>query len=127
MLWNDRLPSGTELLELKRELTAQRTLSEPTLSVLRRAAERTLPPMDALRLGADTLSLSDEATSDLSKPAEVRRAVPPHRRAAERPRRLLALAVRAGAYRAASGFCLTPLTSSTCCAARNLRRRRRAL
>ena len=75
LLWNDRLPSGTELLELKRELTARRTLSEPTLSVLRRAAERTLPPMDALRLGADTLSLSDEATSDLSKPAEVRRAV----------------------------------------------------
>ncbi len=75
LLWNDRLPSGAELLELKRELTARRTLSEPTLSVLRRAAERTLPPMDALRLGADTLSLSDEATSDLSKPAEVRRAV----------------------------------------------------
>ncbi len=75
LLWHDQLPTGEALAELEREMATHRTLSEVTLTVLRRAAERKLPPMDALRLGADTLSLSDEEPDDLSKDANLRRAV----------------------------------------------------
>ena len=74
LLWHDALPTKTALTELKEEMAAHRALPEITLSVLRRAAERKLPPMDALRLGADTLSLVDKTPED-SKDANLRRAV----------------------------------------------------
>ena len=75
VLWHDRLPSREEEAELKREMATHRTLSETTLGVLRSAAERQLPPMDALRIGVDTLSLGDEEPEDLSRDANLRRAV----------------------------------------------------
>ena len=74
LLWHDRLPDREEVADLKREMAAHRTLSATTLSVLRHAAERRLPPMDALRIGADTLSLVDEEPEDLSRAANLRRA-----------------------------------------------------
>ena len=67
LLWHNALPTKTALAELKEKMTAHRALPEITLSVLRRAAERKLPPMDALRLGADTLSLADEDTRRLQR------------------------------------------------------------
>ena len=75
LLWHDELPTQEALAELKERVAAHRNLPEITLEVLRRAAERQLPPMDALRLGADTLSLADEEPEDLSREANVRRAV----------------------------------------------------
>ena len=75
LLWHDQLPTRGALSQLKNQLAAQRTLPEITLEVLRAAAKRKLPPMDALRVGVDTLSLGDEEPNDLSKEANLRRAV----------------------------------------------------
>jgi citrate synthase len=74
LLWHDRLPNAAELAELRSELTAQRSLPAATLELLAEAARRRLPVMDALRMGADTLSLADPAPGDASPAADLRRA-----------------------------------------------------
>src|SRR5580700_4912567 len=57
LLWNDRLPSDAELADFSGGLSARRTLPGPTMTILREAASMGAPPMDALRMAADTLSL----------------------------------------------------------------------
>ena len=58
LLWNDRLPTTSELNQFKTILAAQRDLHATTLDVLRAAAERQLPAMDALLTANATLSLA---------------------------------------------------------------------
>ncbi len=61
LLWNDRLPGSAELNALKHDLAARRALPMAAGAVLREAAARKLPIMDALRMGIDTIGLcSDE-------------------------------------------------------------------
>jgi citrate synthase len=74
LLWEDRLPTAAELKSLQAELAAQRGLPGPTIDILRAAAGRSLPPMDALRMGADTLSLADPDPTDSSPAANLARA-----------------------------------------------------
>jgi citrate synthase len=74
LLWNDRLPTQSELDSLIQELASQRQLEEVTLTVLKEAAEHRLPTMDALRLGVDTLSISDPHPRDESRDANIDRA-----------------------------------------------------
>jgi citrate synthase len=57
LLWNDALPTIAELNEFRQTLAAQRVLPSATVEVLREAIEYRLPPMDALLVGASTLSL----------------------------------------------------------------------
>jgi len=57
VLWHDRLPTGTELDALSARLAAQRDLPPATQELLRAAAAGGVAPMDALRMGLDTLSL----------------------------------------------------------------------
>jgi citrate synthase len=57
LLWHDRLPNGDELREFVGQLAALRPLSPATLSLLEAIAQENLPPMDALRMAASTLSL----------------------------------------------------------------------
>ena len=76
LLWHDRLPDREELTDLKRSLAERRRLPAPTLSVLRAAAAMGAEPMDALRMGAATLGLADDALhrSGLqAEPAEANR------------------------------------------------------
>lgn len=68
LLWNDALPTAAELNEFRQALAAQRVLPGATVEVLREAIEYRLPPMDALLVGASTLSL-DLANSDAHHPA----------------------------------------------------------
>jgi citrate synthase len=75
LLWNDRLPNAQELEALKSVLASYRSLPSATVSVLRAAAERKLSPMDALRIGIDTLSLLDPNPSDNSREMNERRAL----------------------------------------------------
>ena len=75
LLWHDRLPNERELATLRSEMAANRDLPEVTLTVLRSAAERELPPMDALRVGADTLSLVDANPKNTSQEANLNRAL----------------------------------------------------
>jgi citrate synthase len=74
LLWNDRLPKESELKVLKSELASSRELPSATLSLLKAAAERKVQPMDALRLGVDSLSLIDPVPDDNSHEANIRRA-----------------------------------------------------
>ena len=64
LLWRGELPDVYQLTALQRALAAQRAFSPATADALREAASQHLPPMDALRLAAGTLSLST-AASDL--------------------------------------------------------------
>jgi len=63
LLWNDALPTAAELSEFRQALATQRVLPNATVEVLREAIDYQLPPMDALLVGASTLSL-DLANSD---------------------------------------------------------------
>ncbi len=63
LLWHGELPSARQLDAFRRRLADARDLEASTLALLRDCAERRLDAMDALRVGAGTLSLlSDEAT-----------------------------------------------------------------
>ena len=59
LLWHDRFPSAREHETLRATLAAQRTLPAKTVTLLRAAAARRVPCMDALRTGVATLSAAD--------------------------------------------------------------------
>ena len=64
LLWTGGLPTAAELAELKGRLAARRALPGAVVDLLRKAAERRLPVMDALRMGAGALSLKAEVKGD---------------------------------------------------------------
>lgn len=74
LLWEDRLPTASELNGLQAELAALRALPGPTMDILRAAAAKSLPAMDALRMGAGTLTLADPDPADSSPAANQVRA-----------------------------------------------------
>ena len=57
LLWNDSLPTVSQLDDFRGALRAQRALQGAAIDVLRAAAERHLPVMDALCLAASMLNL----------------------------------------------------------------------
>jgi citrate synthase len=59
LLWNGSLPTADELDGFRRRLAGRRALPSATLDLLRAAAQRRVPAMDALRMAAGTLSLID--------------------------------------------------------------------
>jgi citrate synthase len=59
LLWNGALPDAEELDALKRRLAEQRTLPQEIVDLLRAAARRGVPVMDALRMGAGALPGKD--------------------------------------------------------------------
>jgi citrate synthase len=75
LLWNDRLPSSNELKTLRCEMASHRELTSPILKILRIAAEHALSPMDALRIGVDTLSLADPDPLATSRSVNMQRAI----------------------------------------------------
>jgi citrate synthase len=60
LLWHGDLPSAGQLETFRGELAAERTLPSATLDVLRESARRQIDPMDALRIGAGTISLASD-------------------------------------------------------------------
>lgn len=60
LLWHDRLPDAEALATFTAQLAERRTLQPATMAILRAAADRQLPVMDALRMGASTLSLTTD-------------------------------------------------------------------
>ncbi|MEO1287950.1 MAG: citrate synthase/methylcitrate synthase [Chloroflexota bacterium] len=58
LLWHDRLPTKTELSTFQSELAELRQLPSLAYDVLRKASERQLSIMDALRIGADISQLN---------------------------------------------------------------------
>jgi citrate synthase len=71
LLWNDRLPTSAELGALRHDLAAARTLSATTTQLLAEAARQRVGAMDALRMGAATLTLG---AGDQPFPSEPRQA-----------------------------------------------------
>src|SRR3954454_11230212 len=61
LLWNGSLPTADEFDAFRRRLASRRTLPAATLDLLRAAAKRRVPAMDALRMATSTLSLVDGA------------------------------------------------------------------
>lgn len=57
LLWHGRLPTHTELATFHQQLATYRTVSPATLALLKSVAAENAPTMDALRIGAGTLSL----------------------------------------------------------------------
>jgi citrate synthase len=74
LLWHGRLPTTAEREQLTIELAAVRALPPVVLEVLRAAAARRVPVMDALRMAVAMLSLVDERPDDHGRDAELSRA-----------------------------------------------------
>jgi citrate synthase len=64
LLWHGRLPSPSERTALIEELALRRALPDATTALLRDAARRAVPAMDALRMGVASLSLAAHDGSD---------------------------------------------------------------
>ncbi len=65
LLWYGKLPTATQLKELKGKLVAARTLS-PTVSKVLAALPKTGAPIDAMRAGVTAMAMEDATWHDLS-------------------------------------------------------------
>ncbi|MDX1521564.1 MAG: citrate/2-methylcitrate synthase, partial [Anaerolineae bacterium] len=70
LLWYDKLPSASELIEFSGALAAYRPLSEVGFAVLERAAAAQVPVIDALRMAASTLSLGPTGSISDDQPGQ---------------------------------------------------------
>src|SRR4029077_17086411 len=57
LLWHGALPSGRQLTAFRSELAARRGLPPASVALLRECATARMDPMDALRIGAGTISM----------------------------------------------------------------------
>jgi citrate synthase len=64
LLWYGKLPNRRELKDLSARLASQRRLPPVALALLREAAGKAVPVMDALRMAASTLSLGRRESPD---------------------------------------------------------------
>ncbi len=60
LLWNDRLPTPTELDEFSSRLASYREIPDATMDIVRAAAESQSSAMDALRMGAASVNLDGD-------------------------------------------------------------------
>jgi citrate synthase len=68
LLWHGELPSAPALDAFSSRLAAERTLPPATVALLRECAHRGLEPIDALRIGAGTISIaSDDACAIVAR------------------------------------------------------------
>ncbi len=58
LLWHGDLPSAAELAAFRADLAGQRHVPAATIALLRECARANVDPMDALRMGAGTISLT---------------------------------------------------------------------
>lgn len=60
LLWYDQLPNAAQLTQFRAELATLREIDPAAVDILRAAAAKHLPVMDALRIAAGTLSLNSD-------------------------------------------------------------------
>lgn len=70
LLWKGKLPTPEEHKALSAAMAALRPLPEATMSIVREAARKKAPPIDALRMASATLSLDLDKPSDISPEAD---------------------------------------------------------
>lgn len=71
LLWTGRLPSAAESAAIGREIAERRALPAAAVAVVREAAAKGAPPIDALRMAAATLSLDLADPGDISPAADL--------------------------------------------------------
>jgi citrate synthase len=71
LLWTGRLPSPAEAEALSREIAALQAIPDSTMAIVREAAGRGAPPIDALRMATSTLSLDLRSPNDISHDADL--------------------------------------------------------
>jgi citrate synthase len=71
LLWIGRLPTGGEAEGLRLEIAALRWLPEHVMTIVRAAASRGVPPIDALRMACSALSLDGGSAGDISPEADL--------------------------------------------------------
>jgi citrate synthase len=74
LLWTGRLPTRAEADAFARDIATLRAIPALTMTIVREAANRAAPPIDALRMACATLSLDVERTEDISRDADLRNA-----------------------------------------------------
>ncbi|MFL6214462.1 MAG: citrate synthase [Blastocatellia bacterium] len=74
LLWNLRLPTRSELSELKQQISRESQLPAEIQQLIR-AVPKTANPMDMLRTMVSALALFDEDAADMSREANLRKAI----------------------------------------------------
>ena len=93
LLWYGKLPSNSELARLKGELSASSAVPAQVLDIIRLMPKHS-NPMAALRTAVSSLSLYDDEAGDMSREANLRKAI---RLQAQIPTIIAAIArIRAG-------------------------------
>lgn len=75
LLWNDKLPTKSELETLKKDLNSNMKLKPETVSLMKSLPTKTAIPMDFLRTVVSSLSMSDPDVADNSDAANKRKAL----------------------------------------------------
>jgi citrate synthase len=71
LLWTGHLPSPSESLALSAEMAGLRPIPDAATAIVREAAARHAPPIDALRMACSTLSLDLPNANDISHDLDV--------------------------------------------------------
>lgn len=75
LLWNDKLPSKSELDEFKKELAENAEVPQEIIDQMKSFPLKDIHPMAALRTSISTLALFDKEADDMSEEANYRKAV----------------------------------------------------
>ncbi len=70
LLWKGQLPNAEEARALTQEIASLRAVPEAAMNVVREAARKKAPPIDALRMACATLSLDLANPNDISPAAD---------------------------------------------------------
>jgi citrate synthase len=71
LLWTGRLPTRAEADAFALDMATLRAIPPLTMTIVREAAKRAAPPIDALRMACATLSLDVQRTEDISRDADL--------------------------------------------------------
>jgi citrate synthase len=71
LLWTGELPAPEEAAACRSELSVIRPVPASTMALVREAAARGAPPIDALRMACSTLSLDVRRPDDISRDADL--------------------------------------------------------
>jgi citrate synthase len=74
LLWFGKLPNAAELRDTSERMTASRALPHPVLDLMRSLPKNALP-MEVLRTATSALSMYDPEAEDMSREANVRKAI----------------------------------------------------
>ena len=75
LLWNDKLPTKSELDELNKELADHAEIPQAVIEQMKAYPIKEVHPMAALRTAVSTLALYDEEADDMSEEANYRKAI----------------------------------------------------